>query len=226
MFYDANGLIVQENGDGGDTAGREGDYWFSQALYSHDAQALTMDQQHEFDRVLTLLQVSPGIFIRNPVQYNNPKDFSRDQTVPLILAMGQMKRPNVLWKLFKLQIKNLFRYQNNDIGFFQDLNYYIRAFNWLWLYPLLFIGDLFILGESIVRCIQGRDPNNVGDDINHTLVLIQAQYNMATPISLLARFIYKKFRPQGIQYAWDWYFRPSTGANDFSDIYKKLIEAM
>jgi hypothetical protein len=210
--------------DGGDTAGREGDYWFSQYLYSYNS--LTSDQKNEFSRVLSLLQVNPGVFVRNPIQYNNPLDFSRDQTVPLILAMGGLLQYDLLKLLFKKQVKNYFRYQNNDLGSFQDLNYYIRAFRMWYLYPLLFLGDLFILGESVIRCIQGKDPNNVGDDINQTLVLLQAQYCLATPISWLARKIYKWFRPQGIQYAWDWYFRPETGANDFNDIYRALISKM
>ena len=226
FYYDQNGLIVQKDLDGGDTASREGLYWFSQSLYAKGSPGLTTEQRNEFNRVLNLLQTNPGVFIRNPIKYNDPKDFSRDQTVPLILAMGAMRERDYLKLLFKKQTNNFFRYQNNDVGFFQDLNYYIRAFHNVFFYPLLFLGDTCLLVESIIRCIQGRDLNNVGDDINHTAVLLQAQYTLSTPISFLARKIYKWFRPKGIQYAWDWYFRPETGANDFNDVYRNLIEMM
>lgn len=228
MYYDINGLIVQQNMDGGDTAGREGDYWFAEALYSKLLnKGISFDSSRvEFKRILTLLQPRPGVFVRNPIQYNNPKDFSRDQTIPLILAMGEMHEYTTLYRLFEKQIDNNFRYQNGDIGFFQDFGYYIRACYCWYFYPILFLGDFCILIESVIRCIQGKDPNNVSDDINHTLVLLQAQHNLETPISWLARKIYKWFRPGGIQKAWDNYFNTASGANDFNDIYRQLIGMM
>jgi len=217
-YYDNNGLIVQRDGDGGDTAGREGDYFFHLGLIGY--------KFTDFDRVLALLQVSPGVFVRNPTHYNDPNDFSRDQTVPLILAMGQMGRTKVLKLLLNKQIKNYFRYQNNDIGAFSDVGYYIRAFKAWYLYPILFVTDLQLIVESIVRCIQGKDPTNTSDDINHTLALLQAQYRLPTVGSWLARKIYVLFRPGGIQAAWDRYFDPNSGANPFNELYKNLISSM
>lgn len=221
MFLDSNGLIVQKDMDGGDTAGREGDYWFYNGLVK-DPQI----NPREFSRVLELLQVEPGRFIRNPINYNNADDFSRDQTVPLILAMGEMKAYSTLKQLLSRQIKNFFRYQNNDIGFVGDVGYYIRAFRAWYLYPALLIGDIQLLVNSIVRCIWGRDRNDVSDDINHTMTLLQAQYVYPTPISWLSRKVYKWFVPGGIQTRWNHYFRPETGANPFNEIYRNLISGM
>lgn len=230
--FDSNGLIVQTDGDGGDTAGREGDYWFAQALYSHGPHGLNASQLEEFDRVIELLQPSPGIFVRNPTRnpvvppakaWNDPSDFSRDQTIPIILALGEMGHADVLKKLFWQQLKRYTLYQNGDIATPQDLGYYIRANREWYLYPLLFIGDLFTLGNSVIRCIKGRNLDDVSDDINHTLALLQAQRHYPTPISYLARKIYKYFRPGGVQAAWDHYFRPETGANPFNDMYRNLI---
>jgi len=217
-YYDNNGLIVQRDGDGGDTAGREGDYFFHLGLTGY--------VYTDFDRVLEALQVSPGVFIRNPVHYNDPKDFSRDQTVPLILAMGEMGRTKVLKLLLKKQIKNYFRYQNNDIGAFSDVGYYIRAFKAWYLYPVLVLTDLQLIGESIIRCIQGKNPVDTSDDINHTLALLQSQNRFPTVGSYIARKIYKLFRPGGIQAAWDRYFSPESGANPFNDLYRDLISKM
>lgn len=217
-YTDANGLIVQKDQDGGDTAGREGDFWFYNGLMFQDNY-----NNPEFNRVLELLQVEPGIFVRNPVNYNNPKDFSRDQTVPLILAMGENNRQDLLKVVFEKQVRRFFLYQNNDIGLPEDLNYYIRAFKYWPAYPLLLIGDFQMLINSIFRCIIGRDLNNVSDDINHTLVLIQAQKYMPTPISWLARKVYKWFRPGGVLRAWQWYFRTEAGGNPFHELYKDLI---
>ena len=219
MYLDSNGLIVQADGDGGDTAGREGDYWFAWGLgpFTYTSEIFKMN--------LDRLQVSPGVFVRNPVHYNDPKDFSRDQTVPLILAMGVMGEHETLKLLLKKQIKNYFRYQNGDIGLLGDLGYYIRAFNAWWAYPVLLVGDLQLLVNSVIRVIKGTDQDT-SDDINHTLGLLQAQYTLPTPISYLARKIYKHFRSGGIQNAWDNYFKPSSGANPFNDIYRDLINKM
>lgn len=231
FHYDANQLIVQADQDGGDTAGREGDYWFAKALYGD----VTSDQINEFDRVIKLLQVNIGVFIRNPRQnpvippnksWNDPSDFSRDQTVPIILALGEMKKYDVLEQLLWQQLKRGTLYQNGDIATPQDVNYFIRAYNAWYMYPLLFIGDTFLLGSSVIRCIKGKDLNDVSDDINHTLALLQAQKNLPTPISYIARKVYKWFRPGGIQRAWTWYFRSETGANPFDELYRDLIGRM
>lgn len=222
MFLDSNGLIVQKDGDGGDTAGREGDYWFNIGLANSKGEASSAP---EFKRVLELLQVSPGVFVRNPVHYNDPKDFSRDQTMPLILAMGEMKEYGILKETLKQQLKRFTFYQNRDIATPQDWGYYIRAFRAWYLYPVLLVGDLFMLTNSVIRCIKGND-NDTSDDINHTLSLLQAQHVLQTPIGWLARKIYVTFRKGGVQNAWDNYFNPASGANNFNEIYSDLIKEM
>lgn len=218
MNYDSNGLIVQLDGDGGDTAGREGDYWFFVGVNKYFC-------SRNFKDVLFMLQVNAGEFIRNPVHYNDPKDFSRDQTVPLILAMGEMKEYNILKLVFWKQVRNWFRYQNGDIGFLGDFGYYIRAFRWGWLYPVLLISDIQLLMNSFIRVIRGSDTNT-SDDINHTLGLIQAQNIYATPISWVARLVYKWLRRGGVQKAWDNYFNPKSNANSFNEMYRPLIKKM
>lgn len=222
FYTDKNGLIVQRDLDGGDTTGREGDYWFYEGLEGGKFVHL---RSKSFEEVLQLLQVKPGVFIRNPINYNDPKDFSRDQTVPLILAMGERNKHDLLKLLLKKQLKNWFRYQNGDLGLIGDAGYYIRALKAWYAYPLLLIGDFQILINSIIRVIAGFNRDNVSDDINHTLILLQAKNHYPTPISWLARKIYKLV-PGGIQNRWDHYFRPETGANAFNDLYRNEISDM
>lgn len=143
---DENGLIITPWGDGGDTAHSEGIYWIGNKLLK------TNNLKHDFALVIALLQVEPGVFVRHPYQYPDPKDFSRDQTVPLLIAMGFWNEKTLLKSALKKQFKNYFRYQNNDVGFFQDLNYYIRSLKWWFLYPLLLIGDLVLLINTLVLC--------------------------------------------------------------------------
>lgn len=94
---DPDGLIVHRNLDGGDTAQREGWFWFgawirknvlNQPVHSNRKLAAAVD-------ALDLLEPSKdGVFFRHPKlkPWNNPYDkkfgFSRDQMVPLVAAMG------------------------------------------------------------------------------------------------------------------------------------------
>lgn len=219
FYTDDNGLIVQKDMDGGDSAGREGDYWFGTDLIEQH-----LDSE-SFNNTLTKLEVQPGVFVRNPVHYNDPKDFSRDQTISLICAMGRMKAYSTLKLLLEKQLKNYFRYQNGDVGFFEDAGYYIRAFKAWYLYPVLLLGDTQMFINSLVRLYKGRDTNDVSDDINHTIALLQAQNTYPTPVSWLARKVYK-FIKGGIQSRWNWYFRAETGANPFNELYQPLISKM
>jgi len=222
VFYDQNKLIVQQDGDGGDTAGREGDYWVMHALTR-----IAVLERPTFSEVLEKLQVAPGTYVRNPEKYNAPNDFSRDQTVPLIVAMGLHREYGHLQKLMKEQLKRATFYQNGDMALPQDWGYYIRAFRFWPLYPVLMLGDAFLFLNSIFRCLGGlRNADDVSDDINHTIALLQAQESLPTPISWLARKFYVFFRPGGVQAAWDHYFRPSTGANPFHELFRPLIEKL
>jgi hypothetical protein len=53
--------------------------------------------------------------------------------------------------------------------------------------------------------------------------LIQAREKMATPTSWLARVIYKKFRKNGVQWAFDSYFSVSSGAPPINVLYEHEI---
>lgn len=225
IYTDANNLIVQKNGDGGDTAGREGDYWFFAGLTK------STYAPRSLINVLSHLQVSPGIFIRNPTKnpttppaksWNDPTDFSRDQTSPMILALGAMEQYSILKNLLWHQIKRFGFYQNHDLPSPEDLGAYIRSFKAWYLYPVLWVTDCFLFGETVIRIY--APLTDVSDDINHTLRLLQAQYIYPTLMSLLARKVYKTYR--NVQGAWDLYFDPSSGANPFNKIYEPLIKRM
>lgn len=222
MNYDSTGLIVQTTpqpiGDGGDTAGREGDYWFYMGLTNGP------DTTGEFQRVLNLLQVSPGIFVRNPNQspYNIPSDFSGDQAKALIMAMGVNNQGGIVKQFLIHQLKHFTFYPNWDPAGPADIGMYIRALNAWYLYPVLLLTDYAMIVESCIRA--EASIGDTSDDINHTLMLLQAQYKYPTPVSWFARKIYKKFRQ--IQTAWDGYFNPASGANPFNDLYRTLISKM
>lgn len=227
MYYDSTNLIVQKDLDGGDSAQREGFVRIALALIPKIASTLML--RLNYDEVIWLLEpYGDGKWIRNPYRYNDSDDFSRDQATPNIIGMGFDGKTAALKRMFWAQVhRDGFKFQNGDWASPQDFGHYIRALGWWPLYPVLLLGDTFMLLNSIIRCISGIKKDNVGDDLNHIASLVQAQKRMPTPISLIARKLYKWLRPRGPQFALDWYFRAESGGNpEIAEIYKPIIKEM
>ena len=215
MHYDSHGLIVQADGDGGDTAQRTGMFYY---VY-HDPEA--------FERALDLLEISPGVYVRHPYQENfrsDPNRFSRDQQRPIVIAMGEYGMNERLERLFKAHVFRLGKYQNADYIGPVNVGEYIRALKIQALYPVLVFTDLALVWGSLeVAFWGGRNPDEV-DDNNHVMSLVQSQRVMPTVTGWLARRIYKGFRPRNLgneilgedspaQGALAWYHRLESKGN-------------
>lgn len=235
--FDEHNLPVQADGDGGDTAQRTGTYYAGLKIreklnISNDEFKFTSDYNYQL--AMTFLEKLPGVYVRHPNQWNAISDFSRDQQTPLVIAMGLWGDYERLQRLFNNHKSRSFKYQNADFANPEHIGFYIRAFrNWYW-YPFLLLGDVFMLLNSIILIFKGMDKDNVGDDINHTLSLLQARLSMPTPVSFLARIVYRYLRPKNYgnillkestpaQGAWSWYFRPDSGASSFNELYRPII---
>lgn len=238
MFLDNLDLIVTHDGDGGDTAQNEGFF------------AITcLGKVSNYNDVICKLDPKmDGNWVRHPTQYPDTKDFSRDQAVSNIIAMGLLGYMGALSRMTKAQIKHFGLYQNGDLILPDNIGQFIRAFAWksiypsIWLaYPFLWFSDWFMVINTLIICfikarkpgfvqrwlgkhvhwifVQGEPNNrfgqpqdeygdsNVGTDKNHIASLYQAQKVMPTLVSLLARKIYKHFRPHGAQYALNLYYQ-------------------
>lgn len=251
--YDDHGLIVRKtNLDGGDSAASEARFFIGLYLRKHLA---VSPGKADLSTSLNLLQIEKGVFVRNPTHYNNPKDFSRDQTTPLLVELGFFGNKNLVQIMLKKQISNYFRFQNGDIGTFEDLNVYIRSLRMWYLYPLLFIGDSLSVVNSLILTFwttrnpgfvtrwlykltgwnwliynapkndygvpqDPRGPSSTSNDLNRTISLIQAYKVYSTPLSWLSRWIYKTSRPNGINSAWQSYYK---GDNSFPELYEPII---
>jgi hypothetical protein len=97
LHTDTDGLIVHKNLDGGDTAQREGWYWFGEWIRTNELHlAPAVDRKPmTVSKALDLLEpAKDGVFYRHPKlsPWNNPFSkefgFSRDQMVPLVATMG------------------------------------------------------------------------------------------------------------------------------------------
>lgn len=243
MYLDNLNLIVQKNGDGGDTLQRTGFYFLPGIIKNNlNDKLLYLESLEKMwpDKTLPPL--------RHPIQYPDPKDVSRDQLTPNIVTLGFLKMDKYICFIFIIIIKNLFRYPNNDLMSPENLGQFIRGmlnaknFKWFLFYPLIWLGDLFMLLGVIIRCFQAKKPDNVGDDLNTLVSVVQAQYLFPTPISFIARKIYKWCRPKpcieikkinedlnmpNCFLALKWYFREESGGNpEIAEAWRGVCEKL
>lgn len=235
MYFDDDHLIVQQNGDGGDTAQRMGLY--HSFLQMRGMMKVTNDRLPfstclDYMAAIEKLQAVPGIWRRHPSQWCSVEDFSRDQTVPNIIAMGFCDAEASLKATTKAFAKRGFLFcQNKDIVSPQLLASFIRS--WFWsisnfagfLWPLVFLLDFFLVLDVILRIFNKFiDKDNVGDDLNTTLLVLQAEHSLPTPLSWLARKLYG-FLPLGVNHSFSHYFRAETGGNpELAEIAKPVID--
>jgi len=217
LYLDEFGLIVQEDGDGGDTAQRTGMFYY---VY-HDPEG--------FARALDQLEISPGIYVRHPYQegfISDPRRFSRDQQRPLIITMGKYGMKDRLWRMLKGHLVRLGKYQNLDFISPIGIGEYIRAFEAKALYPLLYVMDTFLFIGSLTLALEASlNPDEV-DDNNHVMTLLQARDVMPTVVGRWAYWAYRHLRPKNmgnfvlgkedaVHGALAWYHRAENGGNPY-----------
>ena len=225
IMYDNDGLIVHKGMDGGDTAQREGWYWFGVWIREKVLNdPWTIPRKLTFPQVIRLLEpAANGVFYRHPKlpPWNNPYDktygLSRDQMTPLVAAMGvwgmteQLRRLwnalpqdviggtkhtfNGEWKIVLGQ-KTVF---TGDIVGPSTINLFRRAWN---EDPMLASdgngpsGEKELAGNVGVRLTATlNDRDDTGDDLNLIVMLLMAILRFRSPVSIQAANTYAKNRP-------------------------------
>lgn len=230
MYLDPNGLIEQQDGDGGDKLQREG-FWYEGHAYNHTFP--NPSGMASYDDALAFLTDSNGNLLRDEIKWTDPLDVSRDQLVPNVRCCGIYRFKDRLNRILGNVIRNFSRYPNGDIALFTDYARFIRAYDNIIFYPLLLILDVQLLLSSIFRVLLSypdkygwfwKANSYVGDDLNHIGDLAQAKYWLGTPLGFLSRKIFK-LRAGGAMYGMRIYFDASTGANtEFIDLWNPIVE--
>jgi hypothetical protein len=255
MFRDNHNLIVQADGDGGDTCQRTGMWYFGRAL----REGVSAGLREEFAANLMWLyslcawNLNFGQLIRHPGKddgssaafWSDPKRLSRDQQDAMVIALGELCYDRQWRSLFFAAKSRWFFYQNKDLPTLQSFGVWIRSGRVLIAWPLLMICDMGLLLNAFIKIFK-RNPDN-SDDVNHIMRITQAQRIMGTPISWLARKIYKKTRPkcfghidcfrsdfpESVNYVETdrimatlaWYFRKENGGNpEFVELYRPIVK--
>lgn len=188
----------------------------------------------DFLEALRLLEIDRSGTMRRyiDIPYNDPKDWSRDQELPIIMACGLTNVGYLLKRMVRRHLRQFPFFQNKDVITW-EWSYYFRALRWWWTYPLIVVMDLGLVINAGLRCLIGLwDKDNVGDDLNTSLSLIFSSKRYPTPLSWLATKIYK-LRPKpfladnkddnnNILLAWRWYFRQPE-APPFDELFEPVI---
>src|SRR5690349_21650521 len=107
MFVDAYAIIVQQDGDGGDSLHREGMLAFGKWLrYHEESNTVVIEDEPPRpppQKIMSQFEISPGIYVRHPDPTrwsSNPDTTSRDQLVPVIAYCGAYQDYDRLERLF------------------------------------------------------------------------------------------------------------------------------
>lgn len=248
-YIDDYGLIVQSDLDGGDSANRVG-------LYGVASEFNPLATKDNFNVMAVLVEPEPGLGIRHPDPdkwYSKLKYFSRDQHSALILGGILAGNTELVKRFFHKHLSRFGAYQNfqfnstdvdgkykfvtGDIASPEHWGYYIRGLNMWYLYPLLPVCDLFMLINSLV--IIGKswyDADDTSNDLNHIAALLMTKKIYPTPVSWLARKVYKWFRSNaGVnnenrlkgfapQTALDHYFRVEAKGPPINELFAPFLE--
>lgn len=231
---DSFGVITQDesqNFDGGDTLQREGFF------------AYVSKEEERFLSVLDKVEINKsGNYLRHPDTskwYGTPYRISRDQITPVIISLGKCEDKSHLKRIFFAHLKRALLFTNNiypnwtmpgdseyraklpDVTGPAIWGMYIRSFKVYPLYPLLYLFDVEIMINSIIKLWNTKhDPKNC-DDANHIITLQQSYDTFPTLISFIARRLYSKRNPQ-LQL--NTYFRPEAHGPALNKAWEQTIK--
>lgn len=265
VYIDEYGLPCQVEGNhtfgGGDTANRIGligvANYFAKGIHTAGVEADQEQGNAMVTSMLSKIEVKSGIMVRHPEPnewWSQPRFFSRDQQSAVVIGAGLTGNLDLVRRLMKQHLKRFGFYQNfqinktdvdgkkklvqGDIASPEHFSFYVRALKQRCAYPLLLLGDVFTLINSLVIVYKSiRNADDTSNDLNHICALLLAKKVMPTPISWLARKIYVKFRKNagpdnsnrlsgfGPQTALDWYFTDKTSsAPPINELFRSFLE--
>lgn len=167
FHYDSLDLLVQRDGDGGDTMNRHGikrcgQYWRGNG--------------GDIEYQLACVRLEPyrdsiNSWVRHPGQpkWNKPTGpdgVTRDQFISNEIAMGysgadtwSFGQKDRYKRLMRAKLRRFSRYQSGDLSAPHHWGINIRALGVWYLYPFLLFSDLFLMGEIVLICFfKGREP--------------------------------------------------------------------
>jgi len=192
-YRDQHGVIVQANGDGGDSCNRLAHYYAALEILGAPQDDLNRPPYDGFHislaRLTALLPF--GRFRRNPDSskwYNDPDNVTRDQMSPMIAAMALLGTDRTLAAHVKRRLKRCMLHFSThdqvegqpgkvklklpDLPSPQELASIVRGLSVTWLYWTLPLLDALLLWE-VKRC--NADRIREGQVLLHLAVALKLQ---------------------------------------------------
>lgn len=213
MHRDENGLIVQSDGDDGDSLHRQGVYIIGEMLVGGFPQ---LDYVRTIQHLASYDAEGNISWRRGSKIWTDSGNVSRDQLIPIFIMLGMIEGlAGFENKHLTATVKNFSRVAPNGDIVLTHWSVVQRAIGHrkgvigrAFLRASLCVSDLILLGGAIVKCLPWRyndqekriERNDKGkvDDWNDVLPLIQAIYHFPTPVSFLARQVYRSFRGRSL----------------------------
>lgn len=189
-------VITEPNGDMGDSPQRTfGLFHVGKLILSEEI----IDCPY-LDKAIDILQDKNGNLIRDPVKWNDPNDIPADQFDPTVIGCtlgGFTARSRFL---LHGQISRFGFYPNGNPPNLGSLSSLVRAWGSGWLWPLIFVLDVFFFFAAIIDCARAKQfqfQDGSWLDMDNAVVKIaQAELYLPTPLSWLTRKTYVWFYPQ------------------------------
>lgn len=247
MRRDYWSIIVQADGDGGDSAQRTGSAYALWAAIGADQDDRGKSVVDGFLYDLDKLTVAPGRHIRHPIfeapkngrytpWYGNPDNFSRDQSVVLQAAMVLLGTRRQLKELVIARAKNFFLHFNSqsyddqepitkkfpDIPAPIEFAQFIRGLDLSLLKPLLYVLDLQLLTDLLFRTVNKR---NAYDSDNMFLpVLLSSLCKYPTFIGKIAKKLYARTNAVKMLRAYHSEANGNNGNENLGELYQAAFE--
>lgn len=198
-------MVVQADGDSGDSAQRTGTVYAMTGLFATSSTPSKLKTANlEYERSMEALTFLPGVYRRSsdPAHWGyNPNNFSRDQWSILQLAFAANGDKKRLKESMTQLLKRKGFHQNVHPGTDAPENFrktpdfahpshfsvYIRGMGYWYAYPALVIIDLLLLGDLAIR--QFHDPaNDLDNMLSQHILYANSKYR--TPASFIAKKLY------------------------------------
>ena len=200
MFFDRYQLVVHHDGDSGDSCADTFRYWYARRLGGSRNIAAPKQAYQTLFR--------GGIGIRSPYQWNDPADFSRDQTRPAVICLQAFGCIDELAEIKKEMIARGWKYQNGEIAWPDHRAEFDPAGRRFWADLSQVIASIFLVLHSWINW------KMCDDDQNHIAALIQFHIAKPTALNWIARRIYS-WRRRGPIWALETFYaidNPEIGA--------------
>jgi len=234
-FHTYKGVVIaQADGDLGDGLQRTAMFYIGRRLLFKEGTPSFFEDHYNFRDAVKILRNADNYPIRDPNVWNDPKDVSRDQEEPWLIALGLYgMRYRARDIIFRRWLR-FGRYQNADIMNPSGLATDLRVLGWLWAWPLIFFGDLWAACGAIIDCVKARSRHMEDGpwlDMDNAVTRLEyARSRFWTPGVALTRWVYSRFFPDnlggpGILGAIIWKHRAAAGANPaMSELWKQAVK--